>query len=75
MTMKDNGIKEHHIDNDKNYANQSYNNKSNKQFVKINWWINELDSLGIKAKKIKWQILKYRIIKKGIRLSIHLILC
>jgi hypothetical protein len=52
MTTKDNEIKERHVDNDKNYSNQSYNNKSNEQFVKINWWINELDSLGIKAKKI-----------------------
>ena len=34
-------------DNDKD-NNRSYNIKDNEQSGKVNWWINELDSLGIK---------------------------
>jgi hypothetical protein len=49
IVTKNNGIKEH---DDENYGNLSYNIEGNEQFAKINWWLNELDSLGIKPKKI-----------------------
>jgi hypothetical protein len=41
--------KEH---DDKNYGDLSYNTQNNQQILMINWWLNELDSLGVKPKKI-----------------------
>jgi hypothetical protein len=34
--------------NNNNYDKRSYSIKDNEQSGKVNWWFNELDSLGIK---------------------------
>jgi hypothetical protein len=44
--MKNNKVEEDYYNN--NDDNRSYNIKDNEQSGKVNWWINELDSLGIK---------------------------
>jgi hypothetical protein len=43
FTKNINNVKDDDEDN-----NRSYNIKDNEQSGKVNWWINELDSLGIK---------------------------
>jgi hypothetical protein len=43
--MKNNNIEEDYNDDD---DNRSYNIKDNEQSGNVNWWFNELDSLGIK---------------------------
>ncbi len=37
--------------NEYNSNNRSYNIKDNEQSGNVNWWVNELDSLGIKKNK------------------------
>ncbi len=37
--------------NEYNSNNRSYNIKANEQSGNVNWWVNELDSLGIKKNK------------------------
>ena len=49
LTKSNNKIKENYYCNN-NDNNRAYNIKDNEQSGNTNWWLNELDSLGIKKK-------------------------
>ena len=40
----------HYYNNNNDNDNRAYNIKDNEQSGNVNWWSNELDSLGIKKK-------------------------
>ena len=48
--VEENYCQHYNSDNDNDNDNRAYNIKDNEQSGNVNWWSNELDSLGIKKK-------------------------